>query len=481
MKLALLPLMLSLASPVAAASPSLGKVDFPVSCNSGAKAAFVEGALWLHSFQYEDARSSFQRAQKLDPNCAMSFWGEAMTYNHPIWMEQDRQAALDALKKLAPTAESRLAKAPTQREKDYLSAVEILYGEGEQKDRDAGYASAMKALHEKFPGDLEAASFYSLALLGMCEGNRDIATYMKAAAVAEEVYAKNPLHPGAVHYLIHSYDDPIHAPLGLRAARAYAAIAPAAAHALHMPSHIFLALGMWDKVVSSNEQSWEVSGHTSYHALYWLMYAQLQLGRVDDARKQLDVIVANAKKANDMYSRLHLASMRATYLIESQKWTDEIAALRVDTSDFGKGKPIAAADLFATGFAQVQSGKLEEAGQTLNALDAKIAQWKKPAVEGKDESTAELEPAEIAAMELRASWLAANAKTEEALKMIGEAAAREDAMSYDFGPPNPVKPAHELWGEMLLKLNRIPEANKQFDLALQRAPGRRLSQEALHH
>lgn len=479
MKLRLAILMLSVTSVVFAAGPQLGKIVFPVSCSPEARTAFIEGALWLHSFQYEDARAAFQHARKLDSNCAMAYWGEAMSYNHPIWMEQDRDAALESLKRLAATPEARKLKASTQREKDYLGAVEILYGQGEQKDRDAAYASAMKTLHEKYPDDLEAASFYSLSLLGMCEGKRDIPTYMKAAAVAEEVFAKNPMHPGAAHYLIHSYDDPVHAPLGLRAARAYAAIAPAAAHALHMPSHIFLALGMWDKVVSSNQQSWEASRHTSYHALYWLMYAQLQLGRLEDARKQLDVMAADAKKSNDMYSRLHLASMRATYLIESQKWTDDIAGLRVDTSDFGKGKSIAAADMFATGFAQLQSGNAAGAEQTVSVLSEKLTQWKKANTEGV--SNGDLEAGEIAEMELRASLLISQGKTEEALKTISDAATREDAMSYDFGPPTPVKPVHELWGEMLLKLNRNAEAKKQFELALQHAPGRRLSEQGLNH
>ncbi len=189
----------------------------------------------------------------------MAYWGEAMTFNHPLWMEQDAGAARKALEKLAPTPEARLAKAPTEREKMYLSAVEALYGKGDKAANDKDYAEAMRRLHEKFPEDENAAAFYSLALLGTCEGKRDYPTYMKAAAVAEEVFAKNPLHPGAVHYLIHSYDDPVHAPLGMRAARVYAKIAPAAGHALHMPSHIFFASGMWEEAAASNEAAWKAS------------------------------------------------------------------------------------------------------------------------------------------------------------------------------------------------------------------------------
>src|SRR5213593_4562360 len=192
----------------AQSAADLGKIDFPTSGKSEAQKRFLRGALLLHSFEFDDAAEEFREAQKLDPGFAMAYWGEAMTFNHPLWMEQDRDAALAVLKRLAPTRQERLDKAA----------------------RDLAYAEAMNRLHEKYPDDLDAASFYALALLGTCERKRDYATYMKAAAVAEEVFSKNPLHPGAVHYLIHCYDDPIHAPLGMRAARVYAKIAPAAGH-----------------------------------------------------------------------------------------------------------------------------------------------------------------------------------------------------------------------------------------------------------
>src|SRR5262249_9542147 len=153
---------------------------------------------------------------------AMAYWGEAMTYNHPLWMEQNRDAARKALERLAPTAAARRAKAPTEREKMYLDAGETLYGEGEKEARDRDYAAARRRLHERFAHDLDAASFYGVARLGTCERKRDTAVYMLAAAVNEDVFAKNPRHPGAAHYLIHCYDDPAHAPLGMRPARVYA-------------------------------------------------------------------------------------------------------------------------------------------------------------------------------------------------------------------------------------------------------------------
>src|SRR4051794_39705927 len=272
---------LAAASAAMASPEELGSIDFPTSGSPAAQPLFLKGALLLHSFEYPDAAEEFRAAQQKEPGFAMAYWGEAMTCNHPLWMQQDRDAARKVLERLAPTRDARRSKAPTERERMYLDAVEILYGEGEKEARDREYAAAMRRLHERFPEDLDAASLYALALLGTCERKRDTAVYMQAAAIAEDVFAKNPHHPGAAHYLIHCYDDPVHAPLGMRAARVYSKIAPAAVHALHMPSHIFFASGMWEDSVASNEQSWAASverakrkklsaADHSFHALSWL-------------------------------------------------------------------------------------------------------------------------------------------------------------------------------------------------------------------
>ena len=205
---------------------------------------------------------AFVEAQKADPNFAMAYWGEAMTFNHAVWQRTSPDLAKAALNKLAP-AEARRAKATTEKEKDWLGAVERLYGGGDASTslsagklaRDLAYADAMKRMLDKYPADDEVRSFYALALLGTSHGGRDFSIYMRAAALVEQVYAKNHLWPGAAHYLIHAYDDPIHAPLGLRYADAYSKIAPAASHALHMPSHIYVAMGMWDESAGINERS----------------------------------------------------------------------------------------------------------------------------------------------------------------------------------------------------------------------------------
>ena len=254
------PVLLALALVFAAsraprAQAELGTIDFPTSGSAAAQPPFLKGVLLMHSFEYDDAKEAFQEAQKADPNFAMAYWGEAMTYNHAVWQQTAPELAKAALARLAPTADGRLAKAPTPKEKDWLASLDSLYGPGEKLARDLAYAEAMKRMHEKYPADDEVTSFYALALLGTSHSGRDFAIYMRAAALVEQVYAKNPNHPGAAHYLIHSYDDPIHAPLGLRYADAYSKIAPAASHALHMPSHIYFALGMWDEASAINERS----------------------------------------------------------------------------------------------------------------------------------------------------------------------------------------------------------------------------------
>ncbi|HSG39494.1 MAG TPA: hypothetical protein VLE27_07625, partial [Thermoanaerobaculia bacterium] len=262
-KLRLLPILLVALAVPAHAGSELGQIDFPTSASPAAQAQFVRGVAALHSFFYDEAADLFREAQKADPGFALAYWGEAMTYHHPIWSEQDRDAALAALARLAPDPEQRAAKAPTEREKAWLAAVEVLYGEGEKPARDAAYAEAMRKLHERYPDDVEAASFYTLSLIGPAltgpPGDARDRPLIRAAAILEELFDRAPRHPGVLHYMIHAYDDPLHAPLGLRAARLYAKTAPAAHHALHMPSHIFVQIGDWPSAAASNEDAWAAS------------------------------------------------------------------------------------------------------------------------------------------------------------------------------------------------------------------------------
>jgi tetratricopeptide (TPR) repeat protein len=465
------------ASGLRAQPAELGSTAFPTSGRPEAQEHFIRGLLLLHSFEYPDAAEEFREAERIQPDFAMAFWGEAMTYNHPIWMERDRDAALKALARLAPTAQARRAKAPTERERMYLDAVETLYAEGDKASRDRAYAESMRRLHERFPEDLDAAAFYALALLGSTEGKRDFPVFMRAAAVAEDVFAANPKHPGAAHYLIHCYDDPVHAPLGMRAARVYAKIAPAAVHALHMPSHIFLASGLWADTVASNEASWKASvdradrrslgpaAHSS-HALSWLEYADLQLGRWNDARRTLEQMEKDAEGASG-HAADELSAMRAAWIVETGRCSP------------GASRPAGSSssprDLFVRGSCALASGDAQGAADALDALrngqapdDAKAHEHGGAA--GYDRQTGEA--AKVMALALEARIALARGESERAETLARRAAAAEDAMTFEAGPPVVVKPAHELAGEILLEIGKPAEARREFETSLARTPGR---------
>jgi len=469
------------AAAAGAQTGALGRTEFPTSGSPAAQEHFLRGALLLHSFEYPDAADEFRKAQALEPGFAMAYWGEAMTYNHPLWMEQDRDEARKTLQKLAPTAATRLAKAPTPRERMYLEAVEALYGEGERDARDRAYAEAMRRLHEAFPEDLDAEALYALSLLGTTEGKRDFAVYMKAAALVEEVFARNPQHPGAAHYLIHCYDDPVHAPLGMRAARVYAGIAPAAVHALHMPSHIFFASGMWAEAVSSNEASWAASvaraeklklgaaGH-SFHALSWLQYAYLQLGRWKDARSTLatgerDTKAGGGGRGGDF------SSMRASWIVETGRCGDGVLPPPEATEP---------RDRFARGLCALAAEDTAGARRELDAMRASPGKAEEAHSHGGSTMTyggprGGASVPEALGKELEAKLAQARGDRAAAVTLAKEAAAAEDAITFEFGPPVVVKPAHELLGEILLEQGRAAEARAEFETALAHAPGRSLS------
>ena len=237
------------------ADERLGRISFPNSGNAAAQPYFIRGVLLLHSFEFDDAAEAFREAKRVDPGFALAYWGEALTHTYPLWRHLNREAGLKVLAELGPTPEARLAKAPTARERDYLATLDVLYAAGAQAEALGNYAKAVEALSAKYPEDDEARAFHALAILATNVERRDFAADMRAAALVEEIFLRNQEHPGALHYMIHAYDNPMHAPLGLRAARRYGRIAEQAAHALHMTSHIFLALGMWDDSVAANEAS----------------------------------------------------------------------------------------------------------------------------------------------------------------------------------------------------------------------------------
>ena len=481
-------LVLFAALPAHAAS-ELGKVDFPTSGSAAAQAHFLRGVAALHSFWYDEAADAFRAAQQAEPGFAMAYWGEAMTYNHPIWSEQDLEAARAALKRLAPDREARQAKAPTEREKAFLGAVETLYGEGDKPARDAAYAEAMRQVHERWPDDLEAASFYALSRIGPAltgpPGEERQRTLIQAAALLEELFLRNPEHPGVVHYLIHAYDDPLHAPLGLRAARIYAKVAPAAHHALHMPSHIFVQLGDWQSSASSNEAAWAASvdwvkrrglpiDKEDYHSLSWLAYSYLQQGRYGKAREALETARQAARQSNSPRVAEAVQGMEARYAIETRTWGKTAlpapAAAGTEGGCHGAGAMshgrAEGPQLLAAGVGAARSGDVataEEAASRLRSLAGKGGEGYRGG------------GAAVMEKEVAASVLLAKGSAEEALKLLAEAAELEARMGPPSGPPETIKPAQELYGEVLLEQGKAKEAAQQFAQALLRMPNRAAS------
>ena len=472
----------------------LGHAHMDISCSARVGPPFDRGLALLHNFWYARALQRFQQVAKEDPECAMAYWGAAMTYNHPFWdppSQADEIAAWTLVQK-AMSAQERSA-----RESLYLAAVAVLFkdaGAGTKSGRDQNYRVAMAAAYAQYPDD-ETALFYGLSILGAIpEGSKGFEQQEQAAKLFEGVYARHPDHPGALHYLIHAYDDPEHAPLGLKAARAYAAAAAAVPHALHMPSHIFTRLGYWEESAATNLKGWEVSledvqrtgesgAYRDFHNLSYLEYAYIQLGHYRDAQHTVDIIAAQyqalpskstAPDTPELQSRhvrgrtIYAVPDRVAYgyfdmltrlIVESSRWVQVASIpLVVQSRDFKAVKlqweAKAAAerkDAKAAGAAAAQLLLLsQETGQhpfakliiTLQAKEAKAL----------------------------ADQAAGNAT--EAVATMKEAVALEDTIDDLSQPPYPVIPAHELFGTMLMELHRPADAREQFLQALKRTPGR---------
>lgn len=464
----------------------LGEISFPNSGKAEAQKSFIEGVLLLHSFEYGRARRAFVEASRIDPSFAMAYWGEAMTYDHPIWPENDKAGGVAALTKLGATANERRTKVATEREKMYLDAVERLYGDGDAAARAAAYSEAMGELTRKFSDDLEARAFYSLSILGLTRTTRSTENYMRAAGVAESVYEKNPKHPGALHYLIHAYDDPVHAPLGLRAARAYGTVARGASHAQHMPSHIFFALGMWEDSIRSNTDSMITArneGAGGYHPLHWLLHSYLQLGRIDDAAKILAIIEDDAKTIFTPYNRTHLAMSRATMLVETRGGGPASIMETVDSAGIFAQSAFVGHDL-AIGLEYIRRKDNSAARRSLESIRSRTAVIKgaksyDAAASNRYLTVTQTEIDTVAVMEsmLAAAIEFASGEREKGIRNMIAAAEGEDRLVFEYGPPAIVKPAWELAGEMLLDAGRRTEATDAFKRTLKRYPNRRLSNE----
>jgi tetratricopeptide (TPR) repeat protein len=457
------------------AQSSYGQTDFEASGSRAAHEVFLNGLLKLHNFEYEDARASFLEAQAEDADFVMAYWGEALTYEHPLWRSFDTDASRAALAKLAPTAEARVAKARTEREKAYIHSLNILFGEGSQEERELRYADALGALHEQYPEDLDAAALYALALLATSHGGRDFSIYMRAGAVTEEILDKAPQHPGALHYNIHSYDDPVHAPLGLRAADAYVEVAPSAVHALHMGSHIYFALGMWElgsernlrafnEAVARQESPDSQYGGQAYHSLTWLIYSLTQQGKRQEAREKLALIETQVKRYGGPMNTRSFINARASYIVDTQEWDSPFAGVEVDYK--GLNANAVATDQYVMGVRALKHGDAAAAKAAL----AHIGGAEPMQSANREEMVPRLLHLGLAAqIDLEAG------RTEQALALLEEAVALESSVPPEYGPAVPVQPIAELLGDAYLSLGDTARAKRSYETALAAYVGRERS------
>jgi hypothetical protein len=451
------------------------------------KSAYAEGLYLLHNFEYPRAAEAFRKAQAADPGNVMAFWGEAMTYNHPLWAFQDAEKARAALSRLGPTPQARRARARNPREAQWLDAVEALYGEGDKLARDRAYHARMLALHQSEPTDIDARAFAALATLGLAHEGRDTALYMKAAALLEEGFPANPDHPGLLHYLIHSYDDPAHAPLGLRAARRYALVAPDAGHAQHMVSHIYLALGDWKAVERTNIQAMKVvnaqraaAGRPPAwcgHYNEWLAYALDQQGAdsrpiVDNCQAEAEVELAAGKDATVLGGDRSLfnnwVTIAVRHGVDTGRWPRLAGAPPPDRNAIARFELAYGRLLAARSEPAAAAAALAELRQDRQAIAAAL-----PKERPDDHESAAWFDRAVAQGEAMVAL--SGGEMERGLDLLRAAADAEDALPQPFGPPVLAKPSAELLADAFLASGRKAEAAEQYRRVLQRMPGRRLS------
>ncbi len=453
----------------------LGTVHFPVSCAASVQKPFARGVALLHSFWYEEAEKEFLDIAKDDPNCAMAHWGVAMSIWHQLWNEPDAKVIARGLNE-ANTARKLAAKA-TPREQGYIAAIGAFYGDSEKLDHAAraqAYSDAMKKVYEAYPDDHEAATFYALSLLASePHGDSTFANRKAAAAILEKLFATEPDHPGVAHYLIHAYDKPQLAQLGIPAARRYAQVAPAAPHALHMPSHIFARVGLWQDDINSNLASVAATRKTAamhmggeghqFHAMDFLFYAYLQSGREADARALMAEIKA-MPEMHDMYGLgfdPHLAMeahLEALYPLEMRDWAAAAALTPVavpNTAEESAGywaKAIGSAHLH-------QPEEVRKDVATITAIHQKF-------VDDKKKDFAEATENDLKQAQ---AWLAfAEGNYDDAVEALRPIADKEDTMGDE---PQGI-PTREMIAEMLLEAKRPQQALAEYQIDLKFNPNR---------
>jgi tetratricopeptide (TPR) repeat protein len=458
-----------------ASGEKLGTVKFPTSCSAAVRAEFERGVAMLHSFWYEEAEKTFLAVAQKDPGCAMAHWGVALSLYHPLWAPPDAAQLARAGEALQA---ARAAKRKTPRETAYLAAVEAYYSpdRADYRDRALAYEKAMEQVYLRHPKDREAAAFYALSLLGTAlPSDKTYANQKKAGAILEKIFAAQPLHPGVAHYLIHSYDYPALAQRGLNAAQSYARIAPSVPHALHMPSHIFIRLGLWQDAIASNQASaqaareygrkmgWDGAWDQQLHAMDYLAYAYLQSGHPAEARRVLEELRGIKKVYPDsVVSNFAFAATPARIAIELRQW-DEAAKLepRPGTSAWA-----AAMVHWARAVGAARSGQLDAAQQDV----ARLAAFR-------DQLQQATQPYWADQVEIQrrsaSAWLAfARGDQTQALELMRSSADLEDSTEKHPATPGAITPAREMLGELLVELGKPAEALQEYEASLKNSPNR---------
>jgi tetratricopeptide (TPR) repeat protein len=473
-----------------------GKVEFPVSCTAAVQPEFSRGVALLHSFFYEEARRVFTSVAERDPKCAMAQWGIAMTWWHPIWTPptpDEMSAGKAAIEK------AMAMNAGTDRERGFITALNVYYNTPDSstagavgqschgpvgpRDRVVAYEKAMRQLRDKYSDDFEAQTFYAFAVLGVgyaTPKDTNLSKQLEAAAILEKLWKQNPNHPGVVHYLIHSFDYPALAQRGLAAAQSYASIAPWVPHALHMPSHIFTRLGMWNESVAANQASAEASRAYAamrhrdateaeeLHALDYMAYSYLQEAQDAEAKNIVD-LAAKVRKTNpelEFSAAYALAAIPTRYAFERNDWATA-AKLTVPNLPHWSSFPFMEALIeYGHALGRAHTGDLDGARKAI----ARMSELRDATKDSKFDyfkSHLDLQ------MKAASAWVAASeGKKNEAIEMLRRAADAEDILGKHPVSPGAFVPIREQLGTLLLEVGQAKEAQREFEAALKIYPGR---------
>ncbi len=453
----------------------LGTVTFPVSCAPTVQKPFERGVALLHSFWYEEAEKEFQQIAADDPNCAMAHWGVAMSLWHQLWNNPDPDVIENGLDEVH---EAKSTDGPTTpREKAYIAAIAVFYTNSKKLDHHAraqAYSDAMKKVYESYPDDHEAAVFYALSLLASePPDDTTFANRKRAAAILEKLFATEPDHPGVAHYLIHTYDKPQLAQLGLPAARRYARIAPAAPHALHMPSHIFARVGLWQDDIDSNLASIAASRKTAamgmggeghqFHAMDFLFYAYMQSGRDADAKALIEEIRAMPNKKDDMYGKGYdphmaaLAHLTALYPIEMHDWSAAAALPPMDVEGTAENSMI----YWARAIGSAHLHNSDDVRRDIAAIETIYQKHVKEKSDFVDAIDGDRK-------EAQAWFFFAEGKYDDAVEALRPIADKEDSVGDE---PEGI-PAREMIADILLEAKRPQQALAEYQTDLKLNPNR---------